>query len=110
MRTPMSRPFAACIAALAAVVVASSASDNKAPGDVWTGGDPARLTADKADCQKDADGLDVNNASNYSDGRYGVTAAMAEAIAQNDPLTDQGPAIRRAAFETCMSDKGWKLQ
>ena len=76
----------------------------------WVGGDPAHLAADKAACRQEASAVDVNEAANYSDPRYGVAAAMAAAVSRDNPLTDQGPAIRRAAFITCMNDKGWKAQ
>lgn len=108
----MTRSLAASAAILVAAIVASvaNAGDFKPPVEVWTGGDPAKLAVDKASCQKEAADLDVNQASNYSDPRYGVTAAMAAAVGRDNPLSDQGPAIRRAAFEICMNDKGWKSQ
>jgi hypothetical protein len=92
-----------------AVALAGCASD-KVAAETWTGGNPAKLADDQAACRKDADALDVNQAANYSDGQYGVTSAMAAAVASNNPLSDQGPAIRRAAFDTCMTNRGWTLQ
>jgi hypothetical protein len=77
---------------------------------VWTGGNAAHLAADKTACQTEADGVDINSATGYSDPRYGTTAAMAAAINRDAPLTDQAGAIKRAAFAACMSDKGWKVQ
>ena len=75
----------------------------------WAGGDPAHLEADKAVCHKEASELDTNQAAGYSDPRYGVTSAMANAIGRDNPLTDQHKAVRLAAFDTCMNDKGWKI-
>lgn len=76
----------------------------------WAGQDPARLAADQADCRREADAVDVRQVSGYSDPRYGVTSAMAAAVAQDNPLVDEKAAIRLAAFDTCMNDKGWKAQ
>jgi len=100
-------PIALTAAALAATL-ASCASTPSPEAIAWTGGDPARLAADKAACASDAANVDINSASGYSDPRYGTTAAMAAAINRDAPLTDQGAAIKRAAFAACMSDKGWR--
>jgi len=80
------------------------------PPTVWIGGDPAHLSADKAQCQKEAAELDVNQSATYSDPRYGVTSAMAAQIGRDNPLMDQQAAIRAAAMTICMGDKGWKPQ
>jgi hypothetical protein len=80
------------------------------PAPTWTGGDPARLAADQADCRGEADAVDVHQAAGYSDPRYGVTSAMAAAVSDYSPLVDQRAAIRAAAFDTCMNDKGWKAR
>ena len=80
------------------------------PAEHWTGQDPARLAADQADCRREADAVDVRQVSGYSDPRYGVTSAMAAAVAQDNPLVNQSAAIRLAVFDTCMNDKGWKAQ
>ncbi|HLK25823.1 MAG TPA: hypothetical protein VKT30_14310 [Caulobacteraceae bacterium] len=77
--------------------------------EAWTGGDPAKLAADKAQCHAEADKLDVSQPSTYSDPRYGVTSAMAEAVARDNPLADRGAIVRQAAYDTCMGDKGWNL-
>lgn len=74
----------------------------------WTGADPARLKGDVAACARDAEQVDVNQASGYSDSRYGITSAMAAAIDRDDPLTDHSAGVRSAAFATCMADKGWR--
>jgi outer membrane murein-binding lipoprotein Lpp len=74
----------------------------------WVGGDPAHLSADLAACHKEVANLDVNQISGYSDPRYGMTNAMAAAIAKDNPLTDTRPQIKAATFTTCMNDKGWR--
>jgi hypothetical protein len=97
--------------ALAAMILAAGlcacASTPKQPPIVWSGGDAAHLAADEASCHQEAANLDIQEASGYSDPRYGVTAAMAEAIAKDNPLADRAAIVREAAFETCMNDKGW---
>jgi hypothetical protein len=95
------------LAALA--LLAGCATEPKTPPVRWVGGDPTHLTADRAACAREADALDPNQANGYSDPRYGVTSAMANAIGRDNPLTDQRKAVRLAAFDTCMNDKGWKM-
>jgi hypothetical protein len=93
---------------LAAAIWLSACATSKPAPEVWDGGDPTHLAADQASCRIDAANLDVNAASNYSDPRYGVTSAMAEAVAKDNPLADRGAIVRRAAYEMCMNDKGWR--
>ena len=98
----------AWLAALAlACGLAGCASTPKTAPLVWSGGDPKHLATDEASCRQEAAGVDVQDASGYSDPRYGVTSAMAEAVAKDNPLADRGAIVREAAFETCMNDKGW---
>jgi hypothetical protein len=93
---------------LAGAVLTGCATSPGPEAIVWTGGDPARLAADKAACETDSASVDINAPSGYSDPKYGTTAAMAAAINRDAPLTDQGAAVKRAVFAACMSDKGWK--
>lgn len=81
-----------------------------APETAWTGGDPARLAADKADCRKEVEAIDVQVSAGYSDPRYGVTSAMAAYVDKDNPLADRTKVTRDAAFVSCMTDKGWKPQ
>jgi hypothetical protein len=97
----------ALIAALG-LALAACGSNPKPDTQVWTGGDAGRLAADKAQCRSEAANLDVNNPASYSDPRYGETSAMAEAVAKDNPLADRDAIVRRAAYETCMTDKGWR--
>ena len=103
-------PGHAAALGLCVVLGACASTPPPPPPENWTGGDPARLAADKADCVKDSAGVDVRQAAGYSDPRYGVTSAMAAAVSQDNPLVDQRAAIRTAAFDACMNDKGWKAQ
>jgi hypothetical protein len=74
----------------------------------WVGGDPAHLAADKAACRQESAAVDPNVISGYSDPRYGMTAAMAAAVARQNPLSDNSREARAAAFAACMGDKGWQ--
>jgi hypothetical protein len=94
---------------LSVLCLAACVSNRKAPPEVWTGGDPTHLAQDKTACHTEADALDVTQPSTYSDPRYGVTSAMADAVARDNPLADRGAIVRKAAYETCMTDKGWNL-
>ena len=94
--------------ALAAAALAGCASTPKTAADEWVGGDPAHLAADEAACHNESASVDVNEASGYSDPRYGMTSAMAASVARDNPLTDTRPQIKAAAFATCMTDKGWR--
>ena len=93
--------LAVFIAPLGGCASTSGATDN------WTGGDPAHLAADKAACRSESAGVDVNAEAGYSDPRYGMTSAMAAAVAKDNPLTNTRPQMKAAAFAACMSDKGW---
>jgi hypothetical protein len=94
---------------LGALALAGCAGGAKPVSEVWTGGDPTHLAADRAECHIEADKLDVSDPSTYSDPRYGVTSAMAEAVAKDNPMADRGAIVRQAAYDTCMGDKGWNL-
>jgi hypothetical protein len=94
---------------IAALALGGCASTSAKPAaETWVGGDATHLSADKAECRKEAAELDVNEPANYSDPRYGVTSAMAAAIAEDNPLVNTRPQIKAAAFTTCMNDKGWR--
>ncbi len=94
----------AALASIAALGGCASASSP--PPMTWVGGDPAHLAADQAACHKDTDNVGLG-ANGYSDSRYGVASALAEAIDRDDPMKSHVGDARRAAFITCMSDKGW---
>jgi len=109
MKAPL-RALAATAAMLLAGALGGCASTPPSAAIVWTGGDPAHLAADQTACQHESDGVDVNQATSYSDPRYGATNAMAAAINRDAPLTDQHASVKAAAFDACMTDKGWKAQ
>ena len=91
-----------------AAAVWLSACATKPEAEAWSGGDASHLAADEAACRSEAANLDVNEAANYSDPRYGVTSAMAEAVARDNPLANRADIVRQAAYDTCMNDKGWR--
>jgi len=94
-------------AVVLAIALGACASDPMAR-EAWVGGNPAHLKADKAACAEESGGVDPNAVGGYSDPRYGVTSAMAAAVANNNPLVDTRPQAHAAAFAACMTDKGWR--
>jgi hypothetical protein len=93
---------------LAAAFWLSACAGDRPAAETWSGGDPARLAADQAACHGDAASLDVKDPSTYSDPRYGVTSAMADAVGRDNPLANRDAIVRQAAYDTCMNDKGWR--
>ena len=91
---------------LCTAALASCASAPAIAPQTWTGGDPAHLAADQAACHKDTDNVGLGP-NGYSDSRYGVASALAEAVDRDDPFKNHSGDARAAAFITCMSDKGW---
>jgi hypothetical protein len=104
MRSLAVRFRLACAAAMALGACASTSR----PTDAWVGGDPTHLAADTAACHQESAGIDPNAISGYSDPRYGMTSAMAAAVAKDNPLADTSPQAHAAAFAACMNDKGWR--
>ena len=106
------KAIAVWTARIAAVALGAAALDGCAsapkPADSWVGGDPAHLAADMAACRDESAGVDVNAAAGYSDPRYGMTSAVAAAVAKDNPLTDTRSQVKAATFATCMNDKGWR--
>jgi hypothetical protein len=99
--------IAATVLSLGLAACASS-STSPPTAATWVGGDPARLKADLAACDHDADNLDPNQSATYSDPRYGVASAMAAQVGRDNPLMDQKANVRAAFITVCMGDKGWK--
>ena len=92
---------------LSATLLSACASTPTPEPKTWMGHDPAGLAADEAACHKETEDIDAGQANGYSDSRYGVASALAEAIDRDDPLKNHRADARAAAFITCMSDKGW---
>jgi hypothetical protein len=86
---------------------ALSACASAPPPVAWSGRAPSLLSADQAACHKETDDVDLAQANGYSDPKYGVASALAEAVDRDDPLKGHQMDARHAAFITCMSDKGW---
>jgi hypothetical protein len=105
---PVFRPLLACFSLM--LLAACASTPPPPPVIAWTGGDPAHLAADKAQCQKEVDAIDVHVSAGFSDPRYGVTSAMAAYVDKDNPLANREQVTRDAAFATCMNDKGWKQQ
>lgn len=80
------------------------------PAVSWTGGDPSRLAADEKACHDAAAATDINQADTYSDPSLGMANALASKVDEYDPLANHKAENRAAAFESCMTDKGWREQ
>lgn len=107
----MIRPLRLLAAIFSLTALAACASAPPPPPEpAWTGGDPAHLVADKAECRKEAETIDVHVSAGFSDPRYGVTSAMAAYVDKDNPLANREKITRDAAYVTCMTDKGWKQQ
>jgi hypothetical protein len=104
----MKARFRILSALLAAAALTACASGG--PPIVWTGGEASHLAADKTDCRKQADSIDVYRANDYSDPRYGAATAMAAAIDRDDPIRGHNHSAQDAAFQACMVQKGWTSQ
>jgi hypothetical protein len=95
------------VLALAATALGACASEPQGQ-DAWVGSDPGHLKADAAACHQESAMVDANAIGGYSDPRYGMSSAMAAAVAKDDPLTDTSRQAHAAAFAACMTDKGWR--
>jgi hypothetical protein len=93
---------------LCAAPLCGCATSSSAASEAWVGGDPARLSADATACRQESAAVDPNVIGGYSDARYGMTSAMAAAVAKGDPMADHRSQARAAAFAACMGDKGWR--
>ena len=73
-----------------------------APGQIaWAPRADANLAADKAACQRTASELDMNSPKEYTDGRYGVAAALASRVDQASLRGGAEARMRQAVFEDC---------
>ena len=99
------RPFFSVLI-LAAGLAACATAD--APAQIaWAPRADANLRVDKAECERTANDLDINSPKEFTDGRYGVAAALASRV---DEASVKGGAVermRQAVFQDCMTRKGW---
>ena len=101
----MARRAIILVVLIAAALAACGANLAPEPK-IWVGGDPAHLAADQGACRKETEDVGLG-ANGFSDSRYGVAAALAEAEDRDDPLKNHRADARAAAFITCMNDEGW---
>ncbi|QUD86539.1 hypothetical protein [Phenylobacterium montanum] len=106
----MIRSLSLLLASSLCLAACASTPPAAAPEPAWTGGDPAHLAADKAQCRKEADTIDVHVSAGFSDPTYGVTSAMAAYVDKDNPLANREKITRDAAYATCMTNRGWKAQ
>lgn len=103
-RTPL--PLKVLLVLIAAATLCACATSQVA----WASRADANLGADKAVCKKTADDLNMDAAATYTNGRYGIAAAMASRIDQGQVAGGTLDRARDAVFEDCMVRKGWQKQ
>lgn len=100
-------PLKALLALIAAAALAACATTDKV---AWAPRAGANLGADRTVCQKTAEDLDMDAAQTYTNGRYGIAAAMASRVDQGQVKGGTLDRARDAVFEDCMVRKGWQKQ
>src|SRR6187401_2091735 len=92
------------LAAFAGLAACATPSVSQMAFEPRPGGD---LAGDKAQCTRTANEIDINSPKEYTDGRYGVAAAMAARI--DHASIDGGTTnrMREAVYQDCMIRKGW---
>ena len=99
------RPFFAVLILTAGLAACASAA---APSQIaWAPRAGANLRADKAECERTANDLDINSPKEFTDGRYGVAAALASRIDEASVKGGAEERMRQAVFQDCMTRKGW---
>ena len=91
---------------LAAVAVLSACASGP-PEMTWQPRAGFNLAADRGECRRTADDLDVASAKQFTDGRYGVAVAMAAKVDDDSLRAGAFERMREAVFEDCMTRKGW---
>jgi hypothetical protein len=86
---------------------ALSACASAPPEIAWQPRAGFNLAADKAECRRTADDLDVASPKQFTDGRYGVAVAMANKVDQDSLKGGAFDRMREAVFQDCMTRKGW---
>lgn len=73
----------------------------------WAPRADANLAVDQGVCRAEADKLDIQSPREFTDGRYGVAAAMAARIDQQSGKGGTIERMRDAVYTDCMTRKGW---
>ena len=90
-----------------AVAIVLSLSACATTGGVsWVPRSDANLSTDRAACEAEARGVDINSADSYSS-RYGAAAAMAGRMDRSDMRGGGADRVFDLIVETCMTRKGW---
>lgn len=93
--------------AAAAACLAACASTPTAPKVAFAPRVDASLATDSAACDRVADEININSPKEYTDGRYGVAAAMAARLDHQSVKGGTVDRMRDAVFQDCMVRKGW---
>ena len=101
-------PRKVLLALIAATALSACATTT--PQIAWAARADANLGADKAVCKKTADDLNMDAAETYTNGRYGIAAAIASRVDQGQMAGGTLDRARDAVFEDCMVRKGWQKQ
>jgi hypothetical protein len=91
-------PLKALLVLIAAAALAACATTDKV---AW---------APRAGANLAAEDLDMDAAQTYTNGRYGIAAAMASRVDQGQVKGGTLDRARDAVFEDCMVRKGWQKQ
>lgn len=81
-----------------------------APEIAWQPRSDANLVTDKAVCTRTADDVDITDAKQFTDGRYGALAALTAKIDDDSLHGGAVDRMRDAIFSDCMVRKGWALK
>ena len=92
--------------ALAALAVLTACASGP-PEIAWQPRDGFNLAADKGECRRTADDLNVLAPQQFTDGRYGVAVAMAAKVDDDSLRAGAFDRMREAVFQDCMTRKGW---
>ena len=91
------------VATLAALCACASGP----PEIAWQPREGFNLAADRSQCRRTADDLNVAAAEQFTDGRYGVAVAMAAKVDDDSLRAGTFDRMREAVFQDCMTRKGW---
>jgi hypothetical protein len=92
---------------LLAAAASLAACASGPPEIAWQPRPGANLTADRAECRRTADDVDINSPKQFTDGRYGVVAALAAKVDDDSLRGGTVARMRDAVFQDCMVRKGW---
>lgn len=99
--------IAACLLATAALCACAG---SRPPPIGWVPRAGVDIAADRTECTRTADAVDMNSPVEYTAGRYGQAAAMGKSLDRGFEGGGTARRLREAIFEDCMIRKGWVRQ